>query len=58
MEALPAREREAFSLLWYHGMTQTETAAVLHVSAVTIKRWLLSARRRLQAALHGAAPSA
>src|SRR5438552_4525152 len=53
VEALPAQEREVFSLLWYHGMTQPEAAAVLNVSLPSVKRWWLSARLRLQAALRG-----
>jgi RNA polymerase sigma-70 factor (ECF subfamily) len=57
VEALPVREREVFGLLWYHGMTQAEAAAVLHVSEPTVKRWWLSAKLRLQQALHGERPS-
>jgi RNA polymerase sigma-70 factor (ECF subfamily) len=35
---LPAEEREAFELVRIQGMTQTEAAEVLGVSAVTVKR--------------------
>src|SRR5262249_61398995 len=44
VEALPPAEREVFNLLWYHGMTQSEAAAVLDVSVPTVTRWWLSAR--------------
>lgn len=56
VEALPAEEREVFGLLWYHSLTQAEAAAVLNVSESTVKRWWLSARLRLQEALHGDGP--
>jgi RNA polymerase sigma factor (sigma-70 family) len=53
---LPVREREAFGLFWYHGLSQAEAAAVLNVSVPTVKRWWLSARLRLKAALKGQRP--
>src|SRR5262249_43209791 len=37
VERLPAAEREALDLLWYQGLTQKEAAAVLGVSAKTVK---------------------
>jgi RNA polymerase sigma-70 factor (ECF subfamily) len=37
---LPADEREAFDLVRVQGMTQTEAAEVLGVSAMTVKRRL------------------
>jgi RNA polymerase sigma-70 factor (ECF subfamily) len=37
---LPEDEREAFDLVRVHGMTHTEAAQVLGVSAVTVKRRL------------------
>jgi RNA polymerase sigma-70 factor (ECF subfamily) len=40
IESLPEGEREAFDLVRIQGMTQTEAAQVLGVSAVTIKRRL------------------
>jgi RNA polymerase sigma-70 factor (ECF subfamily) len=51
VEKLPAQEREVFSLLWYHELTQEEAAAVLHRSEATVRRWWLSARRKLGAML-------
>ncbi|MCI0456951.1 MAG: sigma-70 family RNA polymerase sigma factor [Gemmataceae bacterium] len=57
VEALPVHEREVVGLLWYHGMTQAEAAAVLNVSMPTVKRWWSSARQRLRAALHGELPA-
>lgn len=56
VEAMPVRERETFGLLWYHGMSQAEAATVLNVSVPTVKRWWLSARLRLKAALKGQRP--
>jgi RNA polymerase sigma-70 factor (ECF subfamily) len=53
VEALPANEREVFGLRWYHGLTDDETARVLNVSEATVKRWWLSARRRIGAILRG-----
>jgi DNA-directed RNA polymerase specialized sigma24 family protein len=53
VEALPVQEREVFGLLWYHCMSQAESAAVLNVSLATVKCWWLSARLRLQAAHRG-----
>jgi RNA polymerase sigma-70 factor (ECF subfamily) len=40
IESLPEEEREAFGLVRVQGMTQTEAARVLGVSAVTVKRRL------------------
>jgi RNA polymerase sigma-70 factor (ECF subfamily) len=51
VDQLPDEEREAFDLLWYHGMSQEEAAAVLEVSVRTIKRRWRSARLRLHEAL-------
>ncbi len=55
-EALPADEREAFGLVWYHGMTQAEAAEVLNVSERTVKRWWQAAGERLRAAGVGPPP--
>jgi DNA-directed RNA polymerase specialized sigma24 family protein len=55
-EWLRGSEREVFDLLWYHGMTQSEAAAVLDVSVSAIRGYWLSARRFLQAGLNGAMP--
>jgi RNA polymerase sigma-70 factor (ECF subfamily) len=53
VEALPANEREVFSLRWYHGLTDEEAASVLNVSKSTVKRWWVAARQRLGAELRG-----
>ena len=42
IDALPDAEREAFDLVRIQGMTQAEAAAVLGVSAMTVKRRLNS----------------
>ena len=40
IDQLPQRLREVFDLLYYHGMTQEEAAAVLGVSDRTVReRW-------------------
>jgi len=57
-EKLPAAERCAFELRWYHGMAWSEAAAVLNVSEATIKRHWQSARERLQAVLGADLPGA
>jgi RNA polymerase sigma-70 factor (ECF subfamily) len=51
VEGLPEEEREAFDLLWYHGLSQEQAAAMLRVSVRTIKRRWRSARLRLHEAL-------
>jgi RNA polymerase sigma-70 factor (ECF subfamily) len=56
--ALPEPERDVFELLWYHGLTQVEAAAVLRVSAQTVKRRWLAARLVFQEVLRGEAPGA
>jgi RNA polymerase sigma-70 factor (ECF subfamily) len=50
-ERLPEDERAVFDLMWYHGLTRAEAAAVLGVSEATAKRRWLAARVRLQSAL-------
>jgi RNA polymerase sigma-70 factor (ECF subfamily) len=50
-EALPAEEQEVFDLVWYQGLKHTEAAAVLNVSARTVKRRWQSACLRLHQAL-------
>ncbi|MDZ4821561.1 MAG: sigma-70 family RNA polymerase sigma factor [Planctomycetota bacterium] len=44
---LPEEEREVFDLLWYHGISQDEAAAVLNCNVRTIKRRWRAARLRL-----------
>jgi RNA polymerase sigma-70 factor (ECF subfamily) len=53
---LPQEEREVFDLLWYQELTQSEAAALLGISAATIRRRWLAARRRLVQALKGQLP--
>ncbi len=38
IEKLPAREKQVIALRYYHGMTQQDSARVLHVSQVQISR--------------------
>lgn len=54
--ALPEEERAVFDLLWYQELTQGEAAALLGISAATIRRRWLAARRRLLQALKGQLP--
>jgi RNA polymerase sigma-70 factor (ECF subfamily) len=54
--ALPGEEREAIDLLWYHGMSQHEVAALLGISVRTVRRRWQAARLQLAAALHGEPP--
>jgi RNA polymerase sigma-70 factor (ECF subfamily) len=51
IDALPDAEREAFDLVRIQGMTQTEAAAVLGVSAMTVNRRLNSGLQLLADAL-------
>jgi RNA polymerase sigma-70 factor (ECF subfamily) len=57
IEDLPEDEREAFGLVRIQGMTQTEAAAVLGVSAVTVKRRLNRGLRLLAEQLADLRPS-
>ncbi len=54
--ALPAEEQEVFDLLWYQGVTHVEAAAVLGVSAKTVKRRWQAACLKLHDALGGRLP--
>ena len=56
VESLPAEEREAFDLLFYQGLSQSEAATVLDVSERTIKRRWQAARLRLVQSLGGKMP--
>ena len=51
--ALPEEEREAFELLWYHGMSRSEVAALLQVNERTVQRRWQAARLRLYRELDG-----
>jgi RNA polymerase sigma-70 factor (ECF subfamily) len=44
IEGLPTEEREVFELVRIQGLSQTETAAVVGVSAKTVQRRLNRAR--------------
>jgi RNA polymerase sigma-70 factor (ECF subfamily) len=57
VELLPEEDREIFDLLWYQGLSQAETAELLHVSERTVKRRWQSARLRLYEALGGEPPA-
>jgi RNA polymerase sigma factor (sigma-70 family) len=54
--ALPDEERETVDLLWYHGMSQEEVAALLGVSVRTVRRLWQKARLQLATALRGELP--
>jgi RNA polymerase sigma factor (sigma-70 family) len=54
--ALPEDEREVFDLVWYQGLSHTDAAALLNVSARTVKRRWQAACLRLHEALGGAMP--
>jgi RNA polymerase sigma-70 factor (ECF subfamily) len=56
IDGLPADEREAFDLVRIQGMTQTEAAAVLGVSVVTVKRRLNRGLQVLAASLGDMSP--
>ena len=56
VDALPAESRETFDLLFYQGLSQAESAAVLDVAEITIKRRWRGARMRLVQALGGRLP--
>jgi RNA polymerase sigma-70 factor (ECF subfamily) len=57
IENLPEDEREAFGLVRVQGMTQTEAARLLGVSAVTVKRRLTRGLRLLAEQLADLRPS-
>jgi RNA polymerase sigma-70 factor (ECF subfamily) len=56
IEHLPEDQREAFDLVRIQGMTQTETARVLGVSVITVKRRLNRALQALAATLRDLKP--
>ncbi len=53
VETLPAEEQEAFSLVWYSGMSQKEAAEVLEISSRTMIRRMNRARLLIHEALAG-----
>jgi RNA polymerase sigma-70 factor (ECF subfamily) len=56
VEALPAEQRDVFELRWYQGLSVEEAAAVLGLSAPTVKRRWREARLTLAAFLEGGGP--
>jgi RNA polymerase sigma factor (sigma-70 family) len=56
VEALPTEEREIFNLLWYHGIPQSEAAALLNISERTLQRRWQSARLKVFQAMKGTLP--
>lgn len=55
--ALTDDEREVFDLMWYHGLSQVETAAVLGVSERTVRRRWVAAKLQLSELLDGELPA-
>lgn len=51
VEGLPTGEREAFSLIFYHGWKQADVAELLFVSERTVRRWFEAAADRLRLAV-------
>jgi RNA polymerase sigma-70 factor (ECF subfamily) len=56
VEALPEEEREVFDLVWYQGLQHTEAAAVLGVSARTVRRRWQSGCLKLHERMRGELP--
>ena len=50
---LPDDLRAVFDLLWYHGLTQAEAAALLGVAVPTVKLRWMKARLGVQQTLGG-----
>ena len=55
-QELPEDEREVFDLIWYQGLAHTEAAALLDVSARTVRRRWQAACLRLHERLGGELP--
>jgi RNA polymerase sigma factor (sigma-70 family) len=53
---LPADEREVVELMWFHGLTQLETAQLAEATERTVQRRWVRARIKLHAALDGELP--
>jgi RNA polymerase sigma factor (sigma-70 family) len=58
VEALPEKERAVVDLLYFHGLSQPEAAALLGVAERSVRRYWVSARLKLVAALKGLLPGA
>jgi RNA polymerase sigma factor (TIGR02999 family) len=57
IELLPENERDVLDLLYFHGLTQVETAAELGVTERTVRRHWTAARARLYEALKASLPT-
>jgi RNA polymerase sigma-70 factor (ECF subfamily) len=57
IEALPEKEREVVDLLYFHGLTQTETATLLGVAERTVRRYWTVAKIKLFEGLQPFVPS-
>ena len=58
IEGLPVHEREVVDLLYFHGLTQAETAIHMGVTERTVRRYWILARARLFDALKADLPPA
>jgi RNA polymerase sigma factor (TIGR02999 family) len=58
IDLLPDHEREVLDLLYFHGLTQVETAAALGVTERTVRRHWTAARARLYEGLKRSLPQA
>ncbi|HEV3006094.1 MAG TPA: sigma-70 family RNA polymerase sigma factor [Pirellulales bacterium] len=56
VECLPEKERQVVDLLFYHELSQADTAAVLEVDTSTVKRRWRSARLKLHELLKNTLP--
>jgi RNA polymerase sigma-70 factor (ECF subfamily) len=56
VEALPEKERAVVDLLYFHGLSQPEAAALLGVTERSVRRYWVSARLKLVAALKDLLP--
>ena len=57
IEALPDKEREVVDLLYFHGLSQSEAAAILRVTERSVRRYWTAARLKLLEALPQAMPA-
>jgi RNA polymerase sigma-70 factor (ECF subfamily) len=57
IEALPEKEREVVDLIYFHGLDQSEAAAILGVTERSVRRYWTAARLKLLQALPKALPA-